>query len=242
MSRRALYLGQRLSVSTNVHPVLYDTASSWLACISVAPQPLPTLSAASPTYVYHSHLTPVLAHEARLQLHDNFTNKGTGAAENFALVFLGLGVIEFYDETIHMLYITITFYIENPRTLLEMPTYFPRLQLSLFRHLYLEIPIYGDGIPPDRLCRWAEVINALTKLDGLETLVIILRSMFGLTAEVDGLRAPIEEAEVEGRFVVSPRIIENRVVRMNAARYTEGECPTHGNGRGRKSQGQIEGT
>lgn len=99
-----------------------------------------------------------------------------------------------YDETVDMLYRENTFYIENPRTLLELPSSLSPARLSAFRRLYLESAQYGENTPADRLEKWAAVVNVLERLDGLETLVVILRPMFGLVWEVEGLMKPLEAA------------------------------------------------
>jgi hypothetical protein len=91
-----------------------------------------------------------------------------------------------YDETVDMLYRENTFYIENPRTLLELPSSLSPARLSSFRHLYLESARYGEYTPADRLDKWAAVVGVLKRLDGLETLVVILRPMYGLEWEVRG--------------------------------------------------------
>ncbi|GIJ90498.1 hypothetical protein Asppvi_009453 [Aspergillus pseudoviridinutans] len=99
-----------------------------------------------------------------------------------------------HDETAEMLYRENTFYIENPRTLLELPSALSQAQLSSFRHLYLESARYGENTPADRLDKWAAVVAVLERLDGLETLVVILRPMFGLEWEVEELVKPLEAA------------------------------------------------
>ncbi|KAF7180702.1 hypothetical protein CNMCM7691_009993 [Aspergillus felis] len=99
-----------------------------------------------------------------------------------------------YDETVGMLYRENTFYIENPRTLLELPSALSRARLSSFRHLYLESARYGENTPADRLDKWAAVVAMLERFDGLETLVVILRPMFGLEWEVEELIKPLEAA------------------------------------------------
>ncbi|EAW20321.1 uncharacterized protein NFIA_099570 [Aspergillus fischeri NRRL 181] len=99
-----------------------------------------------------------------------------------------------YDETVDMLYCENTFYIENPRTLLELPSSLSPARLSSFRHLYLESARYGENTPADRLDKWAAVVGVLKRLGGLETLVVILRPMYGLEWEVEGLMKPLEAA------------------------------------------------
>ncbi|GAQ11796.1 hypothetical protein ALT_9117 [Aspergillus lentulus] len=101
-----------------------------------------------------------------------------------------------YDETVDMLYRENTFYIENPRTLLELPSSLSPARLSSFRHLYLESARYGEYTPADRLDKWAAVVGVLKQLGGLETLVVILRPMYGLEWEVEGLMKPLEAAEL----------------------------------------------
>ncbi|KAF7122888.1 hypothetical protein CNMCM5793_000998 [Aspergillus hiratsukae] len=71
-----------------------------------------------------------------------------------------------------------TFYIENPRTLLELASSLSPARLSAFRHLYLGSARYGENTTADRLEKWAAVVGVLERLDGLETLVVILRPMF----------------------------------------------------------------
>ncbi|RHZ49402.1 Zn(II)2Cys6 transcription factor domain-containing protein [Aspergillus thermomutatus] len=117
-----------------------------------------------------------------------------------------------YDETVDMLYRENTFYIENPRTLLELPSSLSRAGLSTFRHLYLESARYGEDTPSDRLARWAAVVRVLERLDGLETLVVILRPMFGLDWEVEALEKPLEAA----RLPVL-RVLRDPVIRMAPA-------------------------
>jgi hypothetical protein len=70
-----------------------------------------------------------------------------------------------YSEAIEMLYQDNYFYMENPRTLLELPKYMPQLRLHSFRYLCLQSAVYSDATPHDRLGRWKEVIDALEKLD-----------------------------------------------------------------------------
>ncbi|KAL5337973.1 hypothetical protein BJX70DRAFT_218368 [Aspergillus crustosus] len=134
-----------------------------------------------------------------------------------------------YNETITMLYKSNTFYIENPRTLLELPNFTSLFHLSLFRHLYLESPLYGDHVPIERIVRWGQVIDALTKLDGLETLTIIIRPIFGLRDEIYTLENPIDEAQAEGRLNAKPVVLVNRLVRMAPASAAQDQCPYHRN-------------
>jgi hypothetical protein len=113
-----------------------------------------------------------------------------------------------YDETVDMLYRENTFYIENPRTLLELWSCLSPARLSAFRHLYLESARYGDNIPADRLEKWAAVVDVLKRLDGLETLVVILRPMSGwLVWQREGLMKPLEAAGLPVLRVVSDPVI-----------------------------------
>ncbi|GFF47160.1 hypothetical protein IFM46972_08227 [Aspergillus udagawae] len=112
-----------------------------------------------------------------------------------------------YDETVDMLYGENTFYIENPRTLLELPSALSPARLSSFRHLYLESARYGENTPADRLEKWAAVVGVLEQLDGLETLVVILRPMFGLVWEDEELMKPLEAARLPALRVVRDPII-----------------------------------
>ncbi|KAL3471195.1 hypothetical protein BJX99DRAFT_237944 [Aspergillus californicus] len=128
-----------------------------------------------------------------------------------------------YTETINMLYERNAFYIENPRTALELPKYMPQHRLSAFRDLMLQSPIYGDYTPQDRLKRWKEVVDALEKLDGLRALCVILQPLYGLTSEIEQLMAPLDQATL----VVSPRIITTRVIKMTPVQPREGICSRH---------------
>jgi hypothetical protein len=112
-----------------------------------------------------------------------------------------------YDETVDMLYGENTFYIENPRTLLELPSVLSPARLSSFRHLYLESARYGENTPADRLEKWAAVVGVLEQLDRLETLVVILRPMFGLVWEDEELMKPLEAARLPALRVVRDPII-----------------------------------
>ncbi|KAL2813464.1 hypothetical protein BDW59DRAFT_176739 [Aspergillus cavernicola] len=128
-----------------------------------------------------------------------------------------------YTETINLLYEKNTFYIENPRTLLELPNYMPQVRLSSFRHLYLQSTWYGNFTSNDRLSRWKEVVDAMETLDGLKSLCVILKPLYGLIWEVENLKKPVEEA----RLPVSPHFFVARIIRKNGFLPVE-RCPWHG--------------
>ncbi|KKK18995.1 hypothetical protein ARAM_001498 [Aspergillus rambellii] len=128
-----------------------------------------------------------------------------------------------YSEAIDMLYQENEFYIENPRTLLELPNYLPQSQLRLFRHLYLESPVYGDYSADDCLERWEEVVGALTRLDRLESLVVIIRPMFGLTWEREGLIKPLKNANLPVLDIASKTQVQMNPV----GGLCPGLCPVH---------------
>ncbi|KAL4878153.1 hypothetical protein BJY04DRAFT_114445 [Aspergillus karnatakaensis] len=131
-----------------------------------------------------------------------------------------------YTETIEMLYTTNTFYFENPRTVLEMPTHMSQSTLSFFLDVTVESPRCGEGTPPSAMKRWGEVLDALGKFDRLESLCIILRPMWGLTGEIDDLLNPIKKRK--GMFPVPPRVISDRVGRMTPTMAGQGWCVRHG--------------
>ncbi|KAL4957107.1 hypothetical protein BDW69DRAFT_52553 [Aspergillus filifer] len=114
-----------------------------------------------------------------------------------------------YTETIKIPCTKNTFYIENPRTLLEIPRYIPHANLSLIGNLTFESPRHRIGNrhdPPDRLARWKQVIEALRRIDHITSLTIILRSYFGLTDEREDLIRPIRELQAE--LSTPPKIME----------------------------------
>ncbi|KAF9885322.1 hypothetical protein FE257_013039 [Aspergillus nanangensis] len=82
-----------------------------------------------------------------------------------------------YFETVDMLYHENVFYIENPRTLLELSTSMPQHRLSAFRQLYIESPTYNQLTEKVKR-QWARVVGVLKRLDGLEVLCVILRLSF----------------------------------------------------------------
>ncbi|KAL2828085.1 hypothetical protein BJY01DRAFT_261641 [Aspergillus pseudoustus] len=103
-----------------------------------------------------------------------------------------------YTETIDKLYARNAFYIENPRTLLELPTYVPQTRLSSFRTLCLESPVYTNAVSmtSNPIPKWKEVIKALEKLDGLADLCVILRPVYGFEGEIDELWDPLKAAKL----------------------------------------------
>ncbi|KAL4789046.1 hypothetical protein BDV19DRAFT_374692 [Aspergillus venezuelensis] len=133
-----------------------------------------------------------------------------------------------YTEILEILHTKNTFYIENPRTLLEIPRYIPQAALSLIKNLTLESPthrIENRHDPPDRLARWKQVIEALKRMDSLISLTIILRPYFGLTEEREDLIQPIREAE--GELSTKPKIIWSKVVHMVPAVSDKEFCDVH---------------
>ncbi|KAL4961844.1 uncharacterized protein BDV14DRAFT_203311 [Aspergillus stella-maris] len=133
-----------------------------------------------------------------------------------------------YTEVIGILYKENTFYIENPRTLLELPKYIPQEHLSLIKNLTLESPthrIENRHATPDRLARWKEVIAALKRMDNLTSLTIILRPYFGLIDEREDLIGPIRE--VQGELSTKPKIIWDRVVHRVPAVSDKEFCDMH---------------
>lgn len=119
-----------------------------------------------------------------------------------------------------MLYQLNTFYIENPRTLLELPKYVPQERLSAFRNLYLESPWYGDESPPNRLQSWEEVMAVLPELEGLQSLCVIMRPMCGLNWEREGLMAPLAKIDIPFLRTITARII-------NMSFNKDGLCERH---------------
>ncbi|KAL4913048.1 hypothetical protein BDW62DRAFT_193424 [Aspergillus aurantiobrunneus] len=129
-----------------------------------------------------------------------------------------------YIEAIDMLYQANDFYLENPRTLIELPKYVPQPHLSAIRSLYLESPAYNNSwTSEDLLLRWKGVVDTLKGFHGLRSLCIILRPWFGLDVEKDALLEPIRI----GKLPVAPRIIFAPVVRMMPAMIMESLCPQH---------------
>lgn len=123
-----------------------------------------------------------------------------------------------------MLYTQNSFYISNPRTALELPEYMPQSRLSLFRHLAVESPAWGDQIAPRILDRWKEVVDALGMFNGLQTLWIRLRPGIGFPQEIQDLMDPIEG----GALAVRPRITIDVLIRMNPVGGWKKEiCPRH---------------
>ncbi|KAL2869458.1 uncharacterized protein BJX67DRAFT_379012 [Aspergillus lucknowensis] len=126
-----------------------------------------------------------------------------------------------YDETIETLYTSNEFYFENPRSLLELPRSTPQIRLSSFRHLYLQSPVWdGERGDEEILRRWGKVVRALEKMDGLQTLRVILRPLFGLTDERERLAKPL----VEARLAVEPRILFAPFARMTPVVWADGGC------------------
>ncbi len=123
-----------------------------------------------------------------------------------------------------MLYAKNSFYISNPRTALELPEYMPQSCLSLFRHLAVESPRWGEPMAPRTIGRWKEVVDALELFDGLETLWIILRPAFGLADEVEDLMEPVKGAGL----AIRPRITKDAVIKMTPFDPLRREtCPRH---------------
>ncbi|OJI99506.1 hypothetical protein ASPVEDRAFT_26316 [Aspergillus versicolor CBS 583.65] len=129
-----------------------------------------------------------------------------------------------YTETIEMLYTQNNFYISNPRTALELPKYMPQSRLSLFRHLAVESPPWGDLMASRIIERWKEVVDALRMFNGLQTLWILLRPAFGLNVEIQDLMGRIDE----GALAVRPRITTDAFIKMAPAQGSKREiCPRH---------------
>lgn len=125
---------------------------------------------------------------------------------------------------IEMLYTQNCFYFSNPRTALELPNYMPQSRLSLFRHVAVESPPWGENIAPRIIGRWKEVVDALEMFDGLQTLWIILRPTFGVTWTVEDLMEPVDRAAL----AVRPQISKTPVFFMAPANMSEREpCPRH---------------
>ncbi|KAL4867878.1 hypothetical protein BDV12DRAFT_170481 [Aspergillus spectabilis] len=108
-----------------------------------------------------------------------------------------------YSETIDMLYGQNTFYIENPRTILELPKYMSQAKLSLFQNFHAESPMYGYWNAPDCLERWAEVVTALERFNGLKSLCIILQPGFGNQTALEALEKPLKTANLPALRVLN---------------------------------------
>ncbi|RDW64338.1 uncharacterized protein DSM5745_09749 [Aspergillus mulundensis] len=116
-----------------------------------------------------------------------------------------------YNETIHTLYSRNTFYVENPRTLLEMSTRMPQPHLRLIPSLTLESPRfhrdYFDWDDERNMARWKAVVDALGKFEGLVELCIIVRRRYEYAHLLDLILKPVRAAEDAGAFAVAPRLI-----------------------------------
>lgn len=129
-----------------------------------------------------------------------------------------------YSDVIEMLYTKNCFYISNPRTALELPNHMPQSRLSLFRHVAVESPPWGENIAPRIIGRWKEVVDALEMLDGLQTLWITLRPTFGVAWTVEDLMEPVDRAAL----AVRPQISQTRIFSMAPVNPSKREpCPRH---------------
>jgi hypothetical protein len=100
--------------------------------------------------------------------------------------------------------------ISRIRTLLELGSCLSQARLSAFRHLYLESARYGGNTPASRLEKWAAVVDVLKRLDGLQTLVVILRpksELFDWPGEE--LMKPLEAVGLPVLRVVSDPVIRD---------------------------------
>lgn len=131
-----------------------------------------------------------------------------------------------------MLYERNTFYIENTKTLTELCKYMPQERLSSFRALSLESISYFGCIlntKPSLLLQWDHAIEVLKKLDGLQSLCIIMRPFYGVSNEKDTLESPIRYATALGNLPVAPVLLWASCLDVSLERKKRiAACPLHG--------------